>query len=106
MTEGESPPTASAAAMQRIGRIRLPPAKRLWRMARWMVAGCCDSGGVKRSSAASISRCCSEKNSLRVIDALGLLAGAERLGRVGAVFADHLFHARFGIFELLAAGFA
>src|SRR3954471_7486438 len=43
-----------AASMHRIGRKRLPPAKMLCRMARWMTSGRCDSGGSSRSSAASV----------------------------------------------------
>src|SRR5213593_2662204 len=49
------PPSASAAARQRMGRSRLPPAKRLWRIARWSVEGQSDSGGTRRSSSESIS---------------------------------------------------
>src|SRR5256885_2376462 len=43
-----------AASMHKIGRKRLPPAKTLCRMARWMTSGRCDSGGSSRSSAASV----------------------------------------------------
>ena len=34
-----------AASMQRMGRRRLPPAKVVWRMARWMEWGCGGGGG-------------------------------------------------------------
>jgi len=40
--------------MQRIGRRRLPPAKVLWRMARWMEWGSVVAAGSRRSKAASV----------------------------------------------------
>ena len=35
----EEPPHASAAPIVRIGRIRFPPANRLYRIALWIVVG-------------------------------------------------------------------
>src|SRR5438128_1933325 len=55
MVSAESPPTASPAASTRTGRIRFPPANRLYRTARWMVAGHFVSEGSARSRAASTS---------------------------------------------------
>src|SRR5438093_7386475 len=49
------PPQASAAARQRIGRNRLPPAKRLYRIALWSVTGLVLVFGRYRSSARSIT---------------------------------------------------
>ncbi len=49
-------PQAVAAAAQRMGRRRLPPANKLWRMAAWRVAGRVSAGGTRRSSSASIQR--------------------------------------------------
>src|ERR1700757_3313295 len=49
------PRQASAAARHRIGRNRLPPAKRLYRIALWSVAGFVLALGKYRSSARSIS---------------------------------------------------
>ncbi len=45
--------------IHRIGRIRLPPANRLYRIALWILCGGSVSGGTQRSSAASTSRHCS-----------------------------------------------
>src|ERR1035441_2135377 len=44
-----------AASMQRMGRRRLPPAKTLWRMARWMEWGNVSGEDRSRSRAASVS---------------------------------------------------
>ena len=44
-----------AASMQSTGRRRLPPAKTLWRMARWIEEGVWFSAGMRRSSARSVS---------------------------------------------------
>ncbi len=49
------PATILAASMQRMGRRRLPPAKVLWRMARWMEWGRVSGEGRRRSRAASVS---------------------------------------------------
>jgi hypothetical protein len=49
------PATMRAASMQRMGRRRLPPAKTLWRMARWMEWGSVSGEGRSRSRAASVS---------------------------------------------------
>src|SRR5205823_2890707 len=49
------PRQASAAARQRIGRNRLPPAKRLYRIALWSVTGFVLAFGRYRSSARSIT---------------------------------------------------
>jgi hypothetical protein len=51
---GSEPATMRAASMQRTGRRRLPPAKVLWRMARWMLCGSVVAEGNRRSSAASV----------------------------------------------------
>src|SRR5207245_1466439 len=51
------PRQASAAARQRIGRNRLPPAKRLYRIALWSVTGFVLVLGKYRSSARSITFC-------------------------------------------------
>ena len=53
----ESSAIARALSTQSNGRIRLPPAIRLYRMARWMVAGSSLSGGVRRFNSLSISFC-------------------------------------------------
>src|SRR3989338_2277971 len=45
------PPHASADATARIGRKRLPPAKRLYRIALWMTEGLVEAGGRNRLSA-------------------------------------------------------
>ena len=50
-----------AASMQRMGRRRLPPAKMLWRMARWMEWGRVSGEGRRRSRAASVS-CAPERS--------------------------------------------
>jgi hypothetical protein len=46
--------TIRAASMHRMGRRRLPPAKTLWRMARWIEWGNVSGEGRSRSSAASV----------------------------------------------------
>src|SRR5881227_2738345 len=51
------PRQASAAARQRIGRNRLPPAQRLYRIALWSVTGFVLGLGKYRSSALSITFC-------------------------------------------------
>src|SRR4029077_2478322 len=51
------PRQASAAARQRIGRKRLPPAKRLYRIALWSVTGFVLVFGRYQSSARSITFC-------------------------------------------------
>src|SRR5262249_33934472 len=50
------PPQASAAARHKAGRIRLPPAKSEYRIARWIVPGLAVTGGRKRSSALLTAR--------------------------------------------------
>ena len=60
---GSSPVAATmrAASMQRMGRRRLPPAKTLCRMARWMEWGRVSGEGRRRSRAASVS-CAPERS--------------------------------------------
>src|SRR3954471_11060245 len=52
---GNLPLIIRAASILRMGRKRLPPANTECRIARWITSGRCDSGGSKRSSAASVS---------------------------------------------------
>src|SRR4051794_34962000 len=62
------PPQAADAARHKAGRMRLPPAKSEYRIARWIVAGFASAEGKKRSKArltASVRvarNVCSEKD--------------------------------------------
>src|SRR5262249_3730200 len=60
----DSPPIVSAAARQRIGRSRLPPAKRECRMARWGGARQAVSEGSNRDSSRSTSSLRAARQSL------------------------------------------
>ena len=77
---GAASETESAAAMQRMGRIRFPPANKLYRMALWIVSGPVCSGGASRSSVWSTTRCCAARYSSSVMCSRSILSSRD--GRV------------------------
>src|SRR6266850_545723 len=106
-----------AVSIQRMGRIRLPPAKTLYRMALWMDDGCADSAGSSRSRAASTERRSSSKKAGSFIAAensrTGGSAAASRFtftfgikrfgGKLAVGFLEQDFHAAFRLFQLFLA---
>ena len=68
------PPQSSAEARARIGRRRFPPAKTLYRIALWMVAGFAEAFGRNPSSARSTALIRERMNSERLIWREGMRA--------------------------------
>src|SRR5882672_1071177 len=106
-----------AVSRQRMGRIRLPPAKTLYRMALWMDDGRADSAGSSRSRAASTERRSSSKKAGSFIAAensrTGDSAAASRFtltfgikrfdGELAVGFLEEDFYAAFRLFQLFLA---
>src|SRR5436190_14561559 len=104
-----------AASTHRIGRIRLPPANTLYRMAVWIEGGCVVSAGSNRSRAASTAiRFSSKKGGSFIVGRKPAGQGAHQssrfrlplwIKRFRCQFAIRLFqkdfHAAFRLFKLL-----
>src|SRR5580704_9942225 len=106
-----------AASKQRIGRMRLPPAKTLYRMAAWIeVGGVLLAGSCRSSAASTVSRSSSKKAESFIAarnraakeigkgSRLALPFGIKRFcGQLSVGFFQEDFDAAFRLFQLLLA---